>query len=55
MEKSRNSESQIIKILNEGESGVAITDICRDHGISRSAYYKRKSKYGGLTKMVYYI
>ena len=48
MKKSRYSESQIIQILNEGESGVPITDICRAHGISRSAYYKWKSKYGGM-------
>ena len=48
MKKSRYSESQIIKILNEGESGVPITDICREHGISRSAYYKWKAKYGGM-------
>ena len=48
MKWSRYSENQIIKILNEGESGVPITDICREHGISRSAYYKWKSKYGGM-------
>ena len=48
MKKSRYSESQIIQIINEGESGVPITDICREHGISRSAYYKWKAKYGGM-------
>ena len=45
MKKSRYSERQIIQILNEGESGVPITDLCREHEISRSAYYKWKSKY----------
>ena len=48
MKKSRYSESQIIKILKEGESGMPVTDICRAHGISRSAYYKWKSKYWGM-------
>jgi putative transposase len=48
MKKSRYSESQIIQIIHEGESGVPITDICREHGISRSAYYKWKAKYGGM-------
>jgi putative transposase len=48
MKKSRYSESQIIQILNEGDSGVPIADICREHGISRSAYYKWKAKYGGM-------
>jgi len=48
MRKSRYSESQIIKILKEGESGMPVTDICREHGISRSAYYKWKSKYWSM-------
>ena len=48
MKKSRYSESQIIQILNEGESGVPITDICREHGICRATYYKWKAKYGGM-------
>jgi len=48
MKRSRYSESQIIKILKEGESGIPVTDICRAHGISRSAYYKWKSKYWGM-------
>jgi len=48
MKKSRYSESQIIKILKEGESGMPVTDICLEHGISQSAYYKWKSKYWGM-------
>ena len=47
MKRSRHSESQIIKILKEGESGMPVTDICREHGIGRSTYYKWKSKYWG--------
>ena len=30
MKKSRYSESQIIKILKEGESGMPVTDICEN-------------------------
>ena len=48
MKRSRYSESQIIKILKEGESGMPITDLCREHGIGRSTYYKWKSKYWGM-------
>jgi hypothetical protein len=33
MKKSRYSERQIIKILKEDESGMPVTDICREHGI----------------------
>ena len=48
MKKSRFSETQIIKILKEAESGVAVKDVCRKHGISSPTYYKWKAKYGGL-------
>jgi putative transposase len=48
MKKSRFSETQIISILNEAESGVKIQDLCRQHGISPATYYQWKSKCGGL-------
>ena len=48
MKKTRYSESQVIKILKEGESGMPVTDICREYGIGRSTYYKWKSKYWGM-------
>lgn len=49
MKKSRFTESQIIKILNEQEAGKSISDICRAHGISQPTFYNWKSKYGGLS------
>ena len=48
MKRSRYSESQIIDILKEAERGASVDEICREHGISRSCYYKWKTKYGGL-------
>ena len=48
MKKSRYSEPQIIKILKEGEAGKKVEALCRAYGISKSAYYKWKAKYGGL-------
>jgi putative transposase len=47
--KSRFTESQIVAILNEGESGVAVAEICRKHGISPASYYQWKSKYAGVS------
>lgn len=48
MRKSRFSETQIIAILKEADSGVPVKEVCRKHGISDATYYKWKSKYGGL-------
>lgn len=49
MKKTRFSESQIINILKEGESGAMnVPDLCRLHGVGQSTYYNWKSKYGGM-------
>lgn len=48
MRKSTFTESQIVAILKEAESGVPVADLCRTHGISSSAFYKWRSKYGGM-------
>ena len=48
MRKSKFSETQIVAILNEAESGMAVKEVCRKHGISSPTYYKWKAKYGGL-------
>ena len=49
MRKSRFTESQIVGILGEGESGVPVTELLRTHGISRATYFLWKRKYGGAT------
>lgn len=49
MRKSRFSETQIVEILKQGEAGMAIAEIVRQHGISRQTYFKWKGKYGGAT------
>ena len=48
MKKSRHSESQIIRILKEVESGRMVKEACREYGISDATYYNWKSKYGGM-------
>ncbi len=48
MKKSRFTEGQIIKILNEQKAGKKIADICREHGISQPTFYGWRTKYGGL-------
>jgi len=48
MKKSRYSETQIVKILKEVETGKLVKDMCREYGISNATYYNWKAKYGGL-------
>ena len=48
MKKSRLTESQIVAIPKEAESGIAVTEVLRSHGISGATFYKWRSKYGGL-------
>lgn len=49
MKRSRFTETQIIGVLKEADSGVStVRELCRKRGISDGTYYKWKSKYGGL-------
>ncbi len=48
MKKSRYTETQIVGVLKEVESGRQVKDICRTYGISDATYYNWKSKYGGM-------
>jgi putative transposase len=48
MKKTKFTESQIISILKQQETGSKVSDICREHGISEPTFYSWKSKYGGM-------
>ena len=49
MRKSRFSESQIVAILNEPESGAKTAEVCRRHGVHPHTFYRWKAKYGGMS------
>ena len=48
MKKSKFSETQIVTLLKQADSGIAVKDLCRQAGISPATYYLWKSKYGGM-------
>ena len=48
MKKKRFTEEQIIRAIQQHESGVKVDDICRQLGISNGTFYNWRSKYAGL-------
>ncbi len=48
MKKTKFTESQIVTILKQQESGICVKDICRENGISDATFYNWKAKYGGM-------
>lgn len=49
MKKSRFTEPQILKVLQNQQEGKKVAEICREFGISEQTFYNWKSKYGGMT------
>lgn len=47
--KKRFTEEQIIGFLRDIEAGVAVKDLCRQHGYSEASYYVWRNKYGGMS------
>jgi putative transposase len=48
MKIGRFNEPQILGILKQAESGVPVSELCREHGMSSASFYKWRAKYGGL-------
>jgi putative transposase len=48
MKKSNFTETQILSIVAEAESGRKIHDICREHGITQATFYNWRKKYAGM-------
>jgi len=46
MKTSRYSDSQILVILKQAESGTPVPALCREHGMSNASFYKWRSKFG---------
>jgi putative transposase len=48
MKGKRFKEEQIIRLLQEAESGLAVADVCRKHNCSEQSFYRWKAKFGGM-------
>ena len=48
MRKSRFTEEQIIKALQEWDAGAKPGELCRRLGVTEPTLYRWKKKYGGL-------
>jgi putative transposase len=48
MKKTKFTETQIVKAIQEHENGRKAEDVCRDLGITTAAFYKWRQRYGGM-------
>ncbi|EFL52546.1 transposase IS3/IS911 family protein [Solidesulfovibrio fructosivorans JJ]] len=48
MKTSLYSDSQILSILKQAGNGIAVAELCLEHGMSSATFYKWRAKYGGM-------
>ncbi len=48
MKNRRFSDAKIMGILRQAESGVPVTELCREHGMSNASFYKWRARFGGM-------
>ena len=48
MKKTRFTETQIVKAIQEHDNGRDAKELCRELGISTAAFYKWRQRYGGM-------
>ncbi|BEG99599.1 transposase [Bacteroides sedimenti] len=48
MKKSKHNENEIVKAVNQLDSGLSADVICREYGISRATLHNWRSKYSGM-------
>ena len=48
MKNKTYSDSQSMAILNQAEAGVPVAELCREHSVGNSTFYKWRAKYDGM-------
>ncbi|XQA69414.1 IS3 family transposase [Xanthomonas sacchari] len=48
MKKSRFTAEQIIGFIKQADAGMAVAELCRQHGFSPASFYQWRAKYGGM-------
>lgn len=50
MKKGQFSQEQIVSVLHQAERGEqTAAEICREHGITETTFYRWRRAYGGMT------
>jgi len=52
MKRNRFSEDQVVRILEEFESGKSVEELCREYNVARSTIYMWRQKYGGIDRLL---
>jgi transposase-like protein len=48
MKTTHKSDSQVMQILIQAGSGIPVSQLYREHGMSSTTFYKWRVKYGGI-------
>ncbi|XOV90651.1 MAG: transposase [Pseudomonadota bacterium] len=46
--KKRFTEEQIVKILQEAETGIAIRDVCKKYNVTEQTFYRWRKQFAGM-------
>ena len=48
MNNGRAGDAHTVGLAKQAESGVPVSELCREHGMSSASFYKWRAKFGGM-------